>query len=363
MASSLQHVSEKMMKMDIDKLGAQSLGLSLIPAVPDKFLIKYNPPKICVVYHFKDHNANDQYWRDIPLDVADDSTASSLTDTLFKEHSYYFDKDLITSEQVEKLLQMVIDKNSGNRRKEDTSKREQEEAHNQPSKDKSKVHSKLFKDIERARNMDEEKGSAPPAAGKKNILEPLKNDPKKKLEPLEPKKEEPKKEEPKKDIAEDFDFLELDDAKEEEPKEKKQESAIEDDYDFDFDFESPKPTEGSKVSSSGNKESKEKEAEKPKVEVKPASEAKPANQDKGEANTRKEHTEIDVTHPDAKEGKNEDEEEEYTYIDGKRFREIQIEGEKDEFLMDDDGNIYDMQGVYIGTAKDGGEEEEEEDEK
>ena len=30
--------------------------------------------------------------------------------------------------------------------------------------------------------------------------------------------------------------------------------------------------------------------------------------------------------------------------------------------MDDDGNIYDREGVYIGTAKDGGEEEEEEDE-
>ena len=28
----------------------------------------------------------------------------------------------------------------------------------------------------------------------------------------------------------------------------------------------------------------------------------------------------------------------------------------------DDGNIYDKEGVYIGTAKDGGEEEEEEDE-
>jgi hypothetical protein len=46
MATSLQHISEKMMKMDIDKIGVQSLGLDLIPAVPDKFLIKYDPPKI-----------------------------------------------------------------------------------------------------------------------------------------------------------------------------------------------------------------------------------------------------------------------------------------------------------------------------
>ena len=60
MATSLQHISEKMMKMDIDKIGTQSLGLSLIPAVPDKFLIKYDPPKIWVVYHFKDHSEKDQ---------------------------------------------------------------------------------------------------------------------------------------------------------------------------------------------------------------------------------------------------------------------------------------------------------------
>jgi hypothetical protein len=46
MATSLQHISDKMMKMDIDKVGAQSLGMSLLPAIPDKFLIKYNPPKI-----------------------------------------------------------------------------------------------------------------------------------------------------------------------------------------------------------------------------------------------------------------------------------------------------------------------------
>ena len=110
MASSVQHFSEKMMKMDVDKLGAQSLGMSLLPAVPDKFLIKYDPPKICVVYHFKDHSEKDQYWRDIELNVDNSSTAKSITDTLFKEHSYYFDSSLITTHQVERLIQMVVEK-------------------------------------------------------------------------------------------------------------------------------------------------------------------------------------------------------------------------------------------------------------
>ena len=32
------------------------------------------------------------------------------------------------------------------------------------------------------------------------------------------------------------------------------------------------------------------------------------------------------------------------------MRRIQIEGEESEYLMDPEGNIYDMQGNFIGTA-------------
>ncbi len=32
------------------------------------------------------------------------------------------------------------------------------------------------------------------------------------------------------------------------------------------------------------------------------------------------------------------------------MRRIQIEGEEQEYLMDPEGNIYDMQGTFIGTA-------------
>lgn len=46
-----------------------------------------------------------------------------------------------------------------------------------------------------------------------------------------------------------------------------------------------------------------------------------------------------------------DEEEESVYIkDNVMMRRIQIEGEDQEYLMDPDGNIYDMQGNFIGTA-------------
>lgn len=46
-----------------------------------------------------------------------------------------------------------------------------------------------------------------------------------------------------------------------------------------------------------------------------------------------------------------EEEEESVYIkDNIVMRRIQIEGEDQEFLMDPEGNIYDMQGNFIGTA-------------
>lgn len=46
-----------------------------------------------------------------------------------------------------------------------------------------------------------------------------------------------------------------------------------------------------------------------------------------------------------------DEEEESVYIkDNIVMRRIQIEGEQQEYLMDPDGNIYDMNGNFIGTT-------------
>jgi len=46
-----------------------------------------------------------------------------------------------------------------------------------------------------------------------------------------------------------------------------------------------------------------------------------------------------------------EEEEESVYIkDNVVMRRIQIEGEDQEYLMDPEGNIYDMQGNFIGTA-------------
>jgi len=60
---------------------------------------------------FKDHSDKDQFWRDIPLEIGSNSTANSVTDFLFKEHSYYFDSSLISQDQVTKLIGMILKKN------------------------------------------------------------------------------------------------------------------------------------------------------------------------------------------------------------------------------------------------------------
>jgi hypothetical protein len=38
----------------------------------------------------------------------------------------------------------------------------------------------------------------------------------------------------------------------------------------------------------------------------------------------------------------------------KGLKRIQIEGEEEEYLMDQEGNIYDLRGNFIGTTDDDG---------
>jgi hypothetical protein len=48
-----------------------------------------------------------------------------------------------------------------------------------------------------------------------------------------------------------------------------------------------------------------------------------------------------------------DEEEEGIYEhNGKRFKRIQIEGEPHDFMMDEEGNIYDLEFNFVGQAGD-----------
>jgi len=49
-------------------LAALSLSGSLVPSVPTQLMLKYNPPKMTIVYHFE-QKSNDQYFHDILIDA------------------------------------------------------------------------------------------------------------------------------------------------------------------------------------------------------------------------------------------------------------------------------------------------------
>ena len=48
-------------------LAALSLSGSLVPSVPTQLLLKYNPPKLTITYHFE-QKQNEQYYHDIHID-------------------------------------------------------------------------------------------------------------------------------------------------------------------------------------------------------------------------------------------------------------------------------------------------------
>ena len=70
----------------------------------------------------------------------------------------------------------------------------------------------------------------------------------------------------------------------------------------------------------------------------------------------------DISHQDnTTDGSNIDPEDEEALL-ARGLRKIQIEGEDEEFLMDNEGRIYDLQGNFIGeTNEDEGEDAEDED--
>ena len=72
-------------------LAALSLSGSLVPSVPTQLMIKYNPPKLTIVYHFE-QRSNQQFYHDIFLDR--DMLMSKSTDDvvshLYVTEAYYF---------------------------------------------------------------------------------------------------------------------------------------------------------------------------------------------------------------------------------------------------------------------------------
>ena len=73
-------------------LAALSMTGSLMPCIPDQFYLKFDPPKITLVYHF-DKNENEKYYHEIPLTKKQLESASEddLCSDLYMSEAYYFD--------------------------------------------------------------------------------------------------------------------------------------------------------------------------------------------------------------------------------------------------------------------------------
>ena len=72
-------------------LAALSLSGSLVPSVPTQLMIKYNPPKITIVYHFEQRR-NQQFYHDIMLerDMLCTRSTDDVVSHLYVTEAYYF---------------------------------------------------------------------------------------------------------------------------------------------------------------------------------------------------------------------------------------------------------------------------------
>ena len=95
-------------------LAALSLSGSLVPSVPTQLMIKYEPPKMTIVYHFQERS-NQQFYHDILLDRDMLATKSSddVVSHLYVTEAYYFNPKQVKRSQLLRLVSMIQQKLHG----------------------------------------------------------------------------------------------------------------------------------------------------------------------------------------------------------------------------------------------------------
>lgn len=89
-------------------LAALSLSGSLVPSVPTQIMLKFNPPKMTIVYHFE-QRANQQFYHDIHLDrkMLEQNTVEDVVSHLYVTEAYYFNPKQIKRPQLLRLVGML----------------------------------------------------------------------------------------------------------------------------------------------------------------------------------------------------------------------------------------------------------------
>ena len=91
-------------------LAQLSLSGSLVPSVPTQLMIKFNPPKMTIVYHFE-QASNDQYFHDIPFytDMLATKSTEDVVSHVYVTEAYYFNPKQVKRAQLIRLVGMIQD--------------------------------------------------------------------------------------------------------------------------------------------------------------------------------------------------------------------------------------------------------------
>lgn len=86
-------------------LAELSLSGSLMPSVPVQLMLKYDPPKISVVYYFEQRE-NERFYHDILVErrMLESMTDDEIVSHLYVTEAYYFNPKQIKRQQVTLLI-------------------------------------------------------------------------------------------------------------------------------------------------------------------------------------------------------------------------------------------------------------------
>mmetsp|Transcript_41365 Transcript_41365/g.63047 ORF Transcript_41365/g.63047 Transcript_41365/m.63047 type:complete len:113 (-) Transcript_41365:1213-1551(-) len=100
--SKVSALSPNLQFVDLAKL---SMSGSLMPSVPEKVLLKFNPPTLTIVYHFE-HKENEQFFHEVSFDkgMLENETDEDIVSHLYLSEAYYFNPKQLKRHQVKRLV-------------------------------------------------------------------------------------------------------------------------------------------------------------------------------------------------------------------------------------------------------------------
>ena len=91
-------------------IAALSLSGSLVPSVPTQVMLKYDPPKMTIVYYFE-QNSSEKYFHEINLDrrMLQSKSTDDMVSFLYLTEAYYFNPKQIKRPQLMRLVKKLQD--------------------------------------------------------------------------------------------------------------------------------------------------------------------------------------------------------------------------------------------------------------